>query len=35
VEPEFSHNVQPMRALDGTWVVFYIGCGQGEAIQNW
>lgn len=34
VEPAFSHNAQAMRAPDGTWVVFYIGCGQGESIRD-
>lgn len=34
VEPAFSHNAQAMRALDGTWVVWYIGCGQGEAVKD-
>ena len=34
VEPAFSHNAQAMRAADGTWVVWYIGCGQGEAIRD-
>lgn len=34
VEPAFSHNAQAMRAIDGTWVVFYIGCGQGEAVRD-
>lgn len=34
VEPAFSHNAQAMRAIDGTWVVWYIGCGQGEAVQD-
>ena len=34
VEPVFSHNAQAMRAIDGTWVVWYIGCGQGEAIHD-
>lgn len=23
-----------MRAVDGTWVVWYIGCGQGEAVRD-
>jgi hypothetical protein len=34
VEPAFSHNAQAMRAPDGTWVVWYIGCGQGEGVQD-
>jgi hypothetical protein len=34
VEPAFSHNAQAMRAVDGTWVVWYIGCGQGEAVRD-
>jgi len=34
VEPAFSHNAQAMRAADGTWVVWYIGCGQGEAVRD-
>ena len=34
VEPAFSHNAQAMRAPDGTWVVWYIGCGQGEAVKD-
>jgi hypothetical protein len=34
VEPAFSHNAQAMRAIDGTWVVWYIGCGQGEAVRD-
>lgn len=34
VEPAFSHNAQAMRAVDGTWVVWYIGCGQGEAVKD-
>lgn len=34
VEPAFSHNAQAMRATDGTWVVWYIGCGQGEAVKD-
>jgi len=34
VEPAFSHNAQAMRARDGTWVVWYIGCGQGEAVRD-
>jgi hypothetical protein len=34
VEPAFSHNTQAMRAPDGTWVVWYIGCGQGESVKD-
>jgi hypothetical protein len=34
VQPAFSHNAQAFRAPDGTWVVFYIGCAQGESVVN-
>jgi hypothetical protein len=27
----FSHNPKPVRANDGTWLIFHIGCGNGSA----
>lgn len=34
VEPAFAHNTHGMRTADGVWVVWYIGCGQGERVAN-
>lgn len=34
VQPAFSHNVQAFRTPDGVWVVWYIGCAQGEHVVN-
>lgn len=34
VQPAFSHNAQAFRTPDGTWVVFYIGCAQGEHVVD-
>ena len=27
----FSHNPKPVRANDGTWLIFHIGCGAGTS----
>ena len=34
VQPAFSHNAQAFRTPDGTWVVWHIGCAQGERVVN-
>ena len=34
VQPAFSHNAQAFRTSDGIWVVWHIGCAQGERLSN-
>jgi len=34
VQPAFSHNAQAFRTADGVWVVWHIGCAQGERVVN-
>jgi hypothetical protein len=34
VQPAFTHNAQAFRTPDGVWVVWHIGCAQGERIVN-
>ena len=34
VQPAFTPNTQAFRTPDGMWVVWYIGCAQGEHVIN-
>jgi hypothetical protein len=34
VQPAFAHNAQAFRTPQGTWVVWHIGCAQGERVVN-
>lgn len=31
IMPAFAHNPKPIRAPDGTYLIFHIGCGNGES----
>lgn len=31
IHPYFSHNPKPIRAPDGTYLIFHIGCGDGKS----